>query len=69
MTVNLLLRLLKMHVPRGADGLSEFFPQTDDDSVELPQILFGAGVAVAEQERVIAKRLDFEVVVEGRDTF
>ena len=69
MPVNLILRLPEMHVAGGADGLAQLPPQSDDGPVEFPQVLLVPGVAAAKHKGVVAKGLDFQVVVEGGDAF
>ena len=63
MPVHLVLRLPEMDVTGGADGLSQFLAEADDDTVEFPQILLAPGVAVAEHESVVAQGLNFQIVI------
>ena len=65
MTVDLVLRLLKMHIAGGADGLPQFLPQPDDGAVILPQFLLRLHVAVSQHEEVVADGLYLQIVVEG----
>ena len=69
MPEHLVLRLPEMHVSGGADGLPQLLPQADNDPVELPQVLLVPGVAIAEHKGVVAKGLDFQIVVEGSNAF
>ena len=67
MPVHLVLRLPEMDVTGGADGLSQFLAEADDDTVEFPQVLLAPCLAVAEHEGVVAQGLNFQIVVKGRD--
>ena len=67
MAVLLVLRLLKMHVAGGADGLAQLLAQADDGAVVVLQFLVVLRLALADQEAVVAQRLDLEIVVERRD--
>ena len=67
MTVHLVLRLLKMHVAGGADGLAQLLAQADDGAVEILQLLHRLHVAVAQHEHVVAHRLYLQIVVKAGD--
>ena len=67
MAVGLVLRLLEVDVAGGADGLVQLPAQADDGAVELPQLLLGPDVAVAEHEHIVADGLNFQIVVKRRD--
>lgn len=56
-----------MHVAGGAHGLAELVAQAQHAAVEVLQALFVRDLAVADHEGVVARGLDFEVVVEGGD--
>ena len=55
MAIDLVLRLLKMHVAGGADGLPQL----------LPQFLLRLHVAVSQHEEIVADGLYLQIVVEG----
>ena len=56
-----------MDVASRADGLSELLAETDNGSVDLVKLVDVLEGAVAEHEGVVARRLDFEVIVERSD--
>jgi len=65
MAIDLVLRLLKMHVAGGADGLMQLLPQPDDGAIILPQLLLRLHVAVSQHEEIVADGLYLQIVVEG----
>lgn len=65
--VDLVLRLLKVYVAGGADGLSQLLAQPDDGAVKLPQFLLRLDIAVAQHEHIVADGLDLQIVVERGD--
>ncbi len=65
--VDLILRLLKVDIAGGADGLVQLFAQADDGAVEVPQLLLGADIALAEHEHIVADGLYLQIIIEGRD--
>ena len=67
MAVHLILRLLKMHVAGGADGLVQLLAQLDDGAVEVPQFLFGSHIPIAQHEHIIADGLDLQIIVKRGD--
>ena len=65
MAVDLVLRLLKMHVAGGADRLAQLLAEPHDRAVEFPELLVRAHAAVTDHEPVVAQRLDLQIVVIG----
>ena len=56
-----------MDVAGRADGLSELLAETDNGSVDLVKLVDVLEGAVAEHECIVARGLDFEVIVERSD--
>ena len=52
-----------MGVAGGDDGLVQVLAQFDDSAVEVLDCVDGLHLAVSDHELVVAKRLDFEIVV------
>ena len=67
MTVDLVLRLLKMHVAGGDDGLPQLLAEPDNGAVIVAQLLLAPDRALAQHEAIIADGLDLKVIVEGGD--
>ena len=67
MAVNFILRLHKMHIPGGANGLVKLRAQANNGAVEVPQLLLVPGLAAAQHEGVVAQGLDLQIVVKGGD--
>ena len=61
------LRVQKMHVPRGHHGLAQLFSQADDDPVQLPQVLFVLDIPFPQQEGVVPDGLNLQIIIEGGD--
>ena len=61
----LLVGLQEMHVPRGHHGLIQQLPQLDHLAVVVPQLLLPGGGAAADEEGVVAERLDLNIVVKA----
>ena len=69
MPVHLVLRLPEMNVARSADRLSKLLTQPDNGAVKLPQVLLASGIAIAKHECIIAKRLNFQIIIKRGDAF
>ena len=67
MAVDLILRLLKMHIAGGDDPLAQLLAEPDDGAIEVAQLLLAPGRALAQHEAIVADGLDLEIIVEGRD--
>ena len=67
MAVDLILRLLKMHVAGGDDPLAQLLAEPDNGAVEVAQLLLAPDRALAQHEAIIADGLDLEIIVERRD--
>ena len=65
--VNFVLRIQVMRVAGSADRLAAFFTKLNDPSIELPQLFLVLDHALLNHERVVADRLNLQVVVEVRD--
>ena len=64
MAVNFVLRLQEMHVAGRNDELAEPPAQREDAAVEFAQILLVARFSVVDEKVVVAKRLNFKIIVE-----
>ena len=64
-TVNLVLRLLKMHVAGGAYRLAQLLAQPDDGAVEVPQFLLRLHLAAAQHEHVVADGLYLQIIIKA----
>ena len=67
MAVDLVLRLLKMHVAGGDNPLAQLFAEPDDGAIEVAQLLLAPSRTLAQHEAIVADGLDLEIIVEGRD--
>ena len=67
MAVDLILRLLKMHIAGGDDPLAQLLAKPDDGAIEVAQLLLTPGRTLAQHEAIVADGLDLEIIVEGRD--
>ena len=67
MAVDLVLRLLKMHIAGGDDPLAQLLAKPDDGAIEVAQLLLAPGRTLAQHEAIVADGLDLEIIVEGRD--
>ena len=67
MAVDLILRLLKMHIAGGDDPLAQLLAKPDDGAIEVAQLLLAPGRTLAQHEAIVADGLDLEIIVEGRD--
>ena len=65
--VNFILFLQKMHIAGGHHRLLQFLAQPADLPVHLHQLLVGGNLSLGDQKPVVAKRLDFEIVIIGGD--
>ena len=61
-----ILRIKEMHVAGCHSQLAQALAQLIDFAVMLAQILFGA-IVFPHQELVIARRLDFQIIIEAGD--
>ena len=62
-----ILRVHEVHVARGDNRLAELFAQADDRAVEFTQLFLILDLAIADHKRVVADRLDLQVIVKFRD--
>ena len=67
MAVDLILRLLKMHIAGSDDPLAQLLAKPDDGAIEVAQLLLAPSRTLTQHEAVIADGLDLEIIVEGRD--
>ena len=73
-TIDLILRIQKVHITGSANRLIEFHSQLYDTTVQIPQILFrlqlvlAAAFLIPQIKGVVTDRLDFQIVIEIHDT-
>ena len=61
------LRVKEVHVARRADRNAQLLAQPDDFSVKVAKLFLVLRHALAQHKRIVADRLNFEVVVEPRN--
>ena len=61
------LRVEEVHVARRADRNAQLLAQPDDFSVKVAKLFLVLRHALAQHKRIVADRLNFEVVVEPRN--
>ena len=67
MAVDLILRLLKMHIAGGDDPLAQLLAKPDDGAIEVAQLLLAPGRTLAQHEAIVAQRLNLQIVIEAGD--
>ena len=56
-----------MHIPCGYHGLAQFFPETDNNTVKVLQVLHGAHFPLTQHKHVVADRLDLQIIIKRSD--